>query len=297
MTLLVPMVVALSLALQPNKNFPANWTKTVEPFKIVGNVYYVGTEDLASYLIATPAGSILIETGVDPNVDLVAKNIATLGFKVTDVKYLLTTQAHFDHVGGHSRMKQLSGAQVIVSEADAPVVEGGGRGDYHFGPDFYFTPVHVDRRIQDGDTVRLGGTVLTAHLTPGHTKGCTTWTLDVKDGDGKTLHVVFAGSTTVNDGVKLVDNAEYPRIADDYRRAFGVLGQLPCDVFLPAHASMLADFTDKAAAARRNATPNRFIDPAALQKFLQSSQQAFDTKLAEQQKAVRRPAGQAALRR
>ena len=193
MTLLVSMAVALAVALQPNKNFPANWTTPVEPFKIVGNVYYVGTEDLASYLIATPAGSILIETGVDPNVDLVAKNIATLGFKVTDVKYLLTTQAHFDHVGGHARMKQLSSAQVIVSEEDAPVVEGGGRGDYHFGPDFYFTPVHVDRRIQDGDTVRLGGTVLTAHLTPGHTKGCTTWTLDVKDADGKTLHVVFAG--------------------------------------------------------------------------------------------------------
>jgi metallo-beta-lactamase class B len=147
--------------------------------------------------------------------------------------------------------------------------------------------VHVDRRIQDGDTVRLGGTVLTAHLTPGHTKGCTTWTLDVKDADGRTLHVVFAGSTTVNDGLTLVDNANYPHIADDYRRAFRVLGQLPCDVFLPAHASMLADFTDKAAAARRRATPNPFVDPTALRKFLQTSQQAFDTKLAEPQRAVR----------
>src|SRR5262245_87686 len=114
MTFLVSMAVALSLFFQPNKNFPANWIRPVQPFKIVGNVYYFGTEDLASYLIATPAGSILIETGVDPNVDLVARNIATLGFKVTDVKYLLTTQAHFDHVGGHARMKQLSGAQVIV---------------------------------------------------------------------------------------------------------------------------------------------------------------------------------------
>ena len=288
MDLRVPMALAFALALQPGKNFPANWTKPVEPFRIVGNVYYVGTEDLASYLITTPAGSVLIETGVDANVDLVARNIATLGFKVTDVKYLLTTQAHFDHVGGHARMKQLSGAQVIVSEADAPVVEGGGRGDYHFGPDFYFTPVHVDRRIQDGDTVRLGGTVLTAHLTSGHTKGCTTWTMEVKGANGKTLHVVFPGSTTVNDGVKLVDNAHYPRIADDYRRAFDVLTQLPCDVFLPAHASMLPDFLDKAAAARRGVTPNPFVDPAALSAFLRYSQQAFEMKLAAQKTSLPR---------
>jgi metallo-beta-lactamase class B len=282
MTRLVPIAFALCLALQSNKSFPADWTTPVAPFKVIGNVYYVGTEDLASYLITTAAGSILIETGVDQNVELVAKNIATLGFKVTDVKYLLTTQAHFDHVGGHARMKQLTGAQVIVSEGDAAVVEGGGRGDYHFGPDFYFTPVHVDRRIQDGDTVRLGGTVLTAHLTPGHTKGCTTWTLDLRDADGKTVHVVFAGSTTVNEGVKLVDNASYPRIADDFRHAFAVLNQLPCDVFLPAHASMLGDFPDRAAAARHGGSPNPFVDPGALRTFLRSSQQAFEMKLAAQ---------------
>lgn len=276
------MALTFSLAFQASKNFPANWTKPVEPFKIAGNVYYVGTEDLASYLIVTPAGSILIETGVDANVDIVARNIATLGFKVADLKYLLTTQAHFDHVGGHARMKQLSGAQVVVSEADAAVVEGGGRGDYHFGPDFYFTPVHVDRRVQDGDTVRLGGTVLTAHLTPGHTKGCTTWTMEVKDAEGKTLHVVFAGSTTVNDGVKLVGNDKYPGIADDYRRAFDVLNRLPCDVFLPAHASMIPDFLEKAAGARRGATPSPFVDPAALSAFLRDSHQVFETKLAAQ---------------
>jgi metallo-beta-lactamase class B len=281
------MALTLSLAFQANKSFPANWTRPVEPFKIVGNVYYVGTEDLASYLIATQAGSILIETGVDSNVDLVARNIAALGFKVSDVKYLLTTQAHFDHVGGHARMKQLSGAQVVVSEGDAPVVEGGGRGDYHFGADFSFAPVHVDRRIQDGDTVRLGGTVLTAHLTPGHTKGCTTWTMGVKDAQGKTLHVVFPGSTTVNDGVKLVDNANYPRIADDYRHAFDVLNRLPCDVFLPAHASMIGGFLDKATAVRRGDTPNPFVDPEALRTFLRSSQQAFETKLAAQKTSPR----------
>src|SRR3954453_13507898 len=184
MGLLLSMALTLSLALQANKNYPANWTNPVQPFNILGNVYYVGTEDLASYLIMTPAGSILIETGVDPNVDLVARKIATLGFKVADVKYLLTTQAHFDHVGAHARMKQLSGAQVIVSEADAPVLEGGGRGDYHFGRDFYFPPVYVDRRVEDGDTVRLGGTVLTAHLIRGHTKESPAWTLDLKDADG-----------------------------------------------------------------------------------------------------------------
>ena len=179
-------------------------------------------------------------------------------------------------------MKQISGAKIIVSEADAPVVEGGGRGDYHFGSDFYFPPAHVDRRIEDGDTVRLGGTVLTAHLTPGHTKGCTTWTMEVKDADGKTRHVVFAGSTTVNDGVQLVNNARYPQIADDYRHTFAVLNHLPCDVFLPAHASQFADFPAKAAAARPGTTPNPFVDSQALHAFLRSSQQAFDAKLAAQ---------------
>lgn len=279
------LVVAVALLLSSSQatDFPANWTAPVEPFKIVGNIYYVGTEDLASYLIVTPAGSILIETGVEPNVDTVARNVAALGFKITDIKYVLTTQAHFDHVGGHAKMKKLTGAQVVVSEADAPVVEGGGRGDYQFGPNYYFAPAHVDRRIQDGDTVRLGGTVLTAHLTPGHTKGCTTWTTEVQDG-GKTLHVVFAGSTTVNEGVKLVGNEKYPGIADDFKRTFATLNKLPADVFLPAHGSQFENFSDKAAGARRGAQPNPFIDPDAMRRFVVESQRAFEAKLAAQQK-------------
>jgi metallo-beta-lactamase class B len=282
-------LIALTVTSAPQSggmSYPANWTTPIAPFKVVGNIYYVGTEDLASYLIVTPAGSILIESTVEPNVDLIARNVVSLGFKIADVKYLLTTQAHFDHVGGHARMKAISGAQVIVSEADAPVVEGGGRGDYHFGPSYYFAPAHVDRRIQDGDTVRLGGTVLTAHLTPGHTKGCTTWTTEIKDADGRTLHVVFAGSTTVNDGVKLVGNDKYPAIADDFKRAFAVLEQLPADVFLPAHASQFDEFAEKAAAARRGAHPNPFVDPNALRTFVKRSRQTFETKLAEQQKTA-----------
>jgi metallo-beta-lactamase class B len=284
MDLLAPMALALvSVLAQSATAFPPNWTTPIEPFKIVGNIYYVGTEDLASYLIVTPAGSILIESTIEPNVDLIARNVASLGFTIRDVKYLLTTQAHFDHVGGHARMKKSSGAQVIVSEADAPVVEGGGRGDYHFGEGYYFPPVHVDRRIQEGDMVRLGGTVLTAHLTPGHTKGCTTWTMGVKEG-GRTLHVVFAGSTTVNDGVKLVGNDKYQGIAADFKRTFAVLNALPADVFLPAHGSQFAGFPERAAAARRGVQPSPFIDPDALRTFLRGSQQAFETKLAAQQK-------------
>ena len=280
MNLFAAMV--LTFVVQSAATFPANWTTPIPPFHIVGNIYYVGTEDLASYFISTPAGGILIETGVEPNVETVARNIATLGFKVTDVKYLLTTQAHFDHVGGHAKMKELSGAQIVVSEGDAQVVEDGGRSDYHFGATYRFRPAHVDRRIQDGDTVRLGGTVLTAHLTPGHTKGCTTWTMEVKDAGGRVRHVVFAGSTTVNDGVKLVDNAQYPRIAEDYRRTFAILGSLPCDVFLAAHGSQMEDFDAKAAAARRGETPGPFVDPEALRAYVRASQQAFETKLGQQ---------------
>ncbi len=283
MSLLAPLVALTLSFAQSGMTYPANWTAPVAPFKIVGNIYYVGTEDLASYLVITPAGSILIETGVEPNVDTVAHNVAALGFKITDVKYILTTQAHFDHVGGHAKMKQLTGAQVVVSEADAPIVEGGGRGDYNFGSKYYFAPVHVDRRIQDGDTVRLGGTVLTAHLTPGHTKGCTTWTTEVQDG-GKALHVVFAGSTTVNEGVKLVGNEKYPGIADDFKRTFATLNKLPADVFLPAHGSQFENFLDKAAAARRSAQPNPFIDPDAMHRYVVESQRAFEAKLGAQQK-------------
>jgi metallo-beta-lactamase class B len=202
--------------------FADAWTARTPPVRVIDNIYYVGTMDLASYLITTPAGHIVIDTGVKGNAEAVSASIASLGFNARDVRIILTTQAHFDHVGAHARMKELTGARVLVSAADAPIVGSGGKGDYLFGPDYYFPPTTVDGIVKDGESLRLGGVELLAHLTPGHTRGDTTWTMKARDEEGTLRNVVFAGSTSVNPGTRLVGNAEYPEIAQDYQRAFAV---------------------------------------------------------------------------
>jgi metallo-beta-lactamase class B len=262
---------------------PETWTARTPPSRVIDNIYYVGTVDLASYLITTPEGHILIDTGVAQNADAVADNIAALGFKVRDVRVILTTQAHYDHVGAHAKLMAASGARVLVSAADAPLVEGGGKGDYLFGPDYYFPPAKVDGVIADGDTVRLGGTELVAHLTPGHTKGCTTWTMKARDLDGTPRTVVFAGSTTVNPGTKLVANKVYPTIAEDYQRSFRTLKALPCEIFLAAHASVFAG-PDKLAKARAGAKSNPFLDSAGYQEWVARSERTFLAELEKQRK-------------
>ena len=266
--------------------FPATWTARTRPFHIIGNVHYVGTVDLASYLITTPAGHILIDTGLEQNAEAVVESIRTLKFAVDDVRLLLTTQAHFDHVGAHARIKKLSRAQVLVASQDRAVMEGGGRGDYHFGPRYYFPRVTVDRVVHDGEVVSLGETSLTARLTPGHTKGTTTWTMAARDRDGRLRHVVFTGSTAVNDGVKLVDNREYPLIVSDFERSFRVLRNLQCDVFLAAHASAF-DGPRKAEAAVNGAGEEAFVDPGECGAAFERSERAFTTELQRQRMAAR----------
>jgi metallo-beta-lactamase class B len=249
--------------------------------RIVDNIYYVGSFDLASYLITTPEGHILIDTGVPENADAVADNIARLGFKLRDVRMILTTQAHFDHVGAHARLKAGSGARVLVSAADAPAMEAG-------SPDF--PAVKVDGIVNDGEILRIGGVELTAHLTPGHTKGCTTWTMKARDLDGRTLNVVFAGSTTVNPGVKLTANTEYPTITQDFQRTFATLKALPCDVFLAAHASQF-EGNDKMKRALAGARSNPFIDRAGFQRAVARSEQAFVREWKRQQAGTHAAAG------
>ena len=258
-----------------------SWTARTEPVRIIDNIYYVGTVDLASYLITTSAGHILIDTGMTQNAEPISASIAALGFKVRDVRIILTTQAHFDHVGALARLKELTGARVLVSAADAPLVEGGGKGDYLFGPDYYFPATKVDGLVKDGEAVRLGGTELMPHLTPGHTRGDTTWTMKARDEAGALRNVVFAGSTSVNPGTTLVGNAEYPAIAKDYQRAFAVLKSLPCDVFLAAHASAYGG-PEKMAKARAGATPNPFIDPDGYTQAVARSERAFLEELKKQ---------------
>jgi metallo-beta-lactamase class B len=258
-----------------------DWTEPFPAFRIAGNLYYVGSRGLATYLIATPAGHILINSDLEANVPMIRASVEKLGFKFTDIKVLLISHAHWDHDAGSAMIKQLTGAKYMVMDADVPVVESGGKDDFEYGgtPTSLYSATKVDRVLHDGDEVKLGDAVLVAHLTPGHTKGCTTWTMKAKEA-GKEYNVVIVGSPNVNPGYKLVDNAKYPQIASDYERMFRVLKSLPADIFLGAHG---AYFGMEAKFARlKDGAPSPFIDPEGYKKFVADKEQEFRTELAKQ---------------
>src|SRR4051794_21294154 len=259
----------------------ADWTEPFPPFRIAGNLYYVGSKGLASYLITTPKGHVLINSDLEPNVPLLKDSIAKLGLKITDVKVLLISHAHWDHDAGSAAIKKLTGASYMVMDGDVPVVGSGGRAGFQYSskPEWLYPPTKVDRVLHDGDEVKLGGTTLVAHLTPGHTRGCTTWTMKVGDG-GKPLDVVIVGSPNVNPGYKLVGNDQYPTIADDYRKMFKVLAALPCDVFLGAHGAYFG--MDDKLARRKPGAANPFIDPDGYKKFVAEKDAAFRAELDKQ---------------
>jgi metallo-beta-lactamase class B len=255
-----------------------DWNKPIPPHKVVGNVYYVGTNFLASYLITTPEGHIVINSSYQESVPLIQASIEKLGFKFSDVKILLISHAHDDHCAGVAKFKQLTGAKLMVMDADVPVVEAGGKGDFNYANQRW-TPVKVDRVLHDGDEVKLGGVTLTAHLTAGHTKGCTTWTWHTTEA-GKSYNVVVVGSPNVNPGFKLVNNANYPAIAADYERMFRVLKSLPCDVFLGAHGAYYG--MDEKLKRMGAGQPNPWVDPDGYKKFVADKEQEFRGKLADQ---------------
>ena len=275
-------LVSLCIALAFPVGHQQPYNEPVAPYRVIDNVYYVGSSDLASLLITTPVGDILIDGGYDTTVPIIRANLATLGFKLADIRILLNTQAHFDHAGGFAELKRLTGAKLMVSGLDADVIERGGHGDFLFGDSQPFPAATVDRRLEDGDTVRLGGVVLTAHVTGGHTRGCTTWTWDVHD-KGRALHVVDVGGTTVLDGMNLAGMPGYPSVGKDFERTFAVLASLPVDVFLGAHASYF-NGTEKAERLRRDPNgPNPFIDPEGYRAAVARWRQRFE--------AVRRKSG------
>ena len=259
----------------------------VAPFRILGNLYYVGASDITSFLIVTPKGNILLDAGFVQTALQIQANVKTLGFRMEDTKFLLNSQAHYDHTGGLAQLKKLTGAQMVASEEDALMLEAGGHGDSYFGDKYVFQPVHVDRRLKNGDTVSLGGTAMTAEITPGHTKGCTTWTMTVEEA-GKSYHVVFVCSTSVLSEIRLIDNAQYPGIERDYEYTFRRLRQLPCDIFLGAHGNFF-DLLGKNERLRRGDKPNPFIDPEGYKKYLDSSEAAFQKELRIQRAATSRP--------
>ena len=261
-----------------------SWTEPFPPFRIVGNLYYVGSKGLANYLIATPQGHILINSDLEANVPLIRDSMDKLGLKFSDIKILLISHAHWDHDAGSAMIKEITGAKYMVMDADVPVVESGGKSDFQYGstPSFLYRPTKVDRVLHDGDEVRLGDAVLVAHLTPGHTKGCTTWSMKITEG-GKSYNAVIIGSPNVNPGYKLVGNTLYPRIAEDYERMFRVLKSLPCDYFLGAHGSYF-DMETKYARLKEG-IPTAFIDPDGYKKFVAGKDEAFRAELARQKAA------------
>ena len=258
-----------------------SWSEPFPPHRIAGNLYYVGTRGLASYLITTPQGHILINSGLESSVPMIEASVKQLGFRFTDIKILLVSHAHWDHNAGSALVKEKTGARYLVMEPDVAVTEDGGKSDFFYGnsPESLYPPTKVDRILHDGDQVSLGGAVLTAHLTPGHTKGCTTWTMKVKEGN-KTYNVVIVGSLNVNAGFKLVNNVKYPRIAEDYSHSFKVLKSLPCDIFLGAHG----DYYRLETKYRRLAKEGfgAFVDPQGYRAYVADRERAFLKELERQ---------------
>ncbi|HET7217042.1 MAG TPA: subclass B3 metallo-beta-lactamase, partial [Vicinamibacterales bacterium] len=253
-----------------------------EPLRSVGPIHFVGTRDLAAYLIATPQGHILIDGAMPTSADLIEGSIRKLGFKPEEIRILLTTQAHVDHVGTLAHFKKISGGRVEAMAADADLLASGGKLDYVFAntPSFQFTPVSADRTLKDGDTVTLGGVTLTARHTPGHTRGCTTFLMSVEDG-GRSYAVVFPGSLSVNPGTRLVKDPSYPGIADDYRRSMRLLDSLRPDIFLAAHASVFNLEAKRARAASDGA--KAFVDPDGYRRWLENARATFEALVAKEQ--------------
>ena len=252
----------------------SDWDEPFPPYKIIGNVYYVGTKGLANFLITTSDGNILINSDFERNIPTIRASVEKLGFRFRDTKILLGSHAHGDHMEGDALVKELTGARVMAMAEDVPALEKMRPGD---------KPHPIDKILHDGDQVTLGGTTLVAHLTPGHTKGCTTWTMKVQD-TGKTYDVVIVGSVNVNPGFILVGNKEYPRIADDYVRTFKVLESLPVDVFLGAHPNYYGMETKYA--RMKPGGPNTFIDPDGYHAYLAERQRAFQTEWDKQKAAA-----------
>lgn len=257
---------ALSLAAQQT-----NWNAPFPPHKVIGNVYYIGSEPLATYLIATPQGHILINSDFESTVPLLRQNVEKLGFKFSDIKIILGSHAHGDHMEGDALLKEYTGAQVMAMDRDVPALKAMKPGGKEHP---------IDRVLKDGDKVTLGGMTLTANLTPGHTEGCTTWTFEVTDA-GKKYNAIVVCSVGVNPDYVLVNNTKYPNIQQDYRGSYAKLRAMKVDVFLGAHGSFY-DLPAKYAKLDKGGS-NPFIDPDGFKKYIDDKERDFNAMLQRQQ--------------
>ncbi len=270
-------IIALPLGAQTNDE----WTRPFAPFRIVGNIYWVGSYDLSTYLITTPAGNILINTGVGDTAQQIAKNVEQLGFTLSDTKILTATHGHYDHVAGLAELKKMTGARVLIADQDRSLLETGGKTDFAFGnsPGAQFPPVQVDGTFKEGDTISLGGTTLTVHRHAGHTRGATSFTTTVVE-NGKTYRVGIVNMGSINPGVRMVDRPSYPGIADDYAKTFLAQKDLRLDIFLASHASQFRLHEKHAQGEAYN--PERFVDPKGYLEGVQRLEKVYLDQVAKE---------------
>ena len=274
--------LAVSLLIGPaaRAEQPRSWTTPVDPFRVFGNIHYVGTEDLAAYLLVGDDGAILLDAPMEENAALLLRNIEKVGVDPKSIRVLLNTHAHVDHGGALAALQKATGGRVHLSAADAELAARGGRDDFAFGDSLTSPPVVADAIVEDGQVVKVGNVAMTAMITPGHTKGCTTWRTTVMEG-GKPLDVVFLCSVSAP-GYRLVGNEKYPRILEDYESTFERLGKLRPDVFLSNHGSFF-DLTEKRAKLRKGG-PNPFIGGDEFLPLLEPFRKQFDAEVAKQKK-------------
>ena len=293
--LVIALVALLTLAGTAQAQTPKDllaallvkWNTPTEPFRMIGNVYYVGTDGLASYLITSPQGHILVDTVMPEATSQIKANIEKLGFKVADIKYLLNTHAHIDHTGGLAEMKQASGAQLVAGEADKPLLEGGYYPGARKETALNFPPVKVDRTVREGDTVTIADVTLTARETPGHSPGCTSWEFSVKDGDATRSALIFCSGTVALNC--LVTNPTYPGIVTDYKKTFARAQDMKPNVLLAPHPEMykMAEKRTKLA----EGGPNPFVNPGEFNAYAATLEKAFEDALAKQTAAAREKKG------
>jgi metallo-beta-lactamase class B len=272
-------LAAVPAAARQLPKFFADMNVPVAPFRISDNIYYVGASDVTSFLIVTDAGLIVTDGGFAETAPQILANIKTLGFDPKNVKILLNSHAHFDHDGGLAALKQATGARFLASRGDAPVLESGGKSDFsNIGPQHRIAPIKPDGYLTDGEKLTLGNATLTIHLTPGHTRGCTSWSMTTHIA-GKPEQVLFICSLSILPEYSLVKQPSYPGIANDYAHSIALLRSLPCDIMLGAHGSFF-HLKEKRAALAGN--PAAFVDPAGCKAYLDGAEAAYKAELAKE---------------
>ncbi|MEH2469357.1 metallo-beta-lactamase class B [Nitrobacteraceae bacterium AZCC 2161] len=260
------------------------WTAPFEPFQLIGNIYYVGTDGIAVYVIKTSDGLILMDTAMPQSTGMIKDNIARLGFKESDIKVILNTHAHFDHTGGFAEIEKDTGAQLVAGLRDKPLLEGGYYPGDEQNTDIGFPPVKVDRTVTEGDRVTLGDTTLTAHATPGHSPGCTSWEMTVKDGNQDRQVLFFCSGTVALN--RLVGNPTHPGIVEDYRATYAKIRTMKIDVLLGPHPEVYGMQAKRA--QMKDGAPNPFVQPGELAAYAVTLEQDFDKALTNQTAALQK---------